>query len=109
MLHLLPYTSQDDARFRAKHSAIKADRFFQSLFIFVSSRCLGLQAVADCNHHVSQSPTKKSRVVRSGDRGGQQVDPLGRSSAQPTDCSRLSSPHCVCTAALRHVENNVLM
>jgi len=39
VLHLFPCTHQDDIRLRAKHFAIKADQFLQSLFVFDPSSC----------------------------------------------------------------------
>jgi hypothetical protein len=48
MLHFfLSCTNQDDIRLRAKHSAVKADSFLQSLFVFDPSSCSGLQALAE--------------------------------------------------------------
>jgi hypothetical protein len=42
VLHMLRCTHQDDIRLHAKHSAIKADQFLQSLFVFNPSSCSGL-------------------------------------------------------------------
>jgi hypothetical protein len=64
----------------------KPDLFFflLSLFAFDPSSCLGLQALAECKPHLSQSPKGKNRdEMRSGEPGGQEVPPppLSRSIA----------------------------
>jgi hypothetical protein len=60
MLHLLPCTRQNDIGPRAKYFPIKSDQFLHSMFVFDPSSCSGLQALAERNAHLSQSPTGKS-------------------------------------------------
>jgi hypothetical protein len=71
--------------------------------------------LAERKSHLSQSPTGKSRGgggVRSGDHGGQEVDPpplFDRSIAQTTAYSRMLLPHyCECVVTLRHVEKHLV-
>jgi hypothetical protein len=60
VLHLLSCTHQDDIRPHAKHFAIKAHKFLQSLFVFDPSSCSGLQAWAGRKFRLTQSPRGKS-------------------------------------------------
>jgi hypothetical protein len=61
VLRLLPCTHQDDIQLRTTHFAIKAEQFLQPLFVFDPSSCSELQALAEREPHLSQSPTGKSR------------------------------------------------
>jgi hypothetical protein len=66
MFHLLPCTHQDDIRFRAKHFAIKANRFLQSLFIFDSSTCLGYRHWRNVNLIFHKAPQENVPSCRLG-------------------------------------------
>jgi hypothetical protein len=108
VLHLFLCTHQDNIRLQAKHSAIKADQFLQSVFVFDPSSCAGLYTLAERKPHLSQSPTGKSQgwpdleIVEA-----RKWTPLSRSITQATAYSRMLSPHCGCVVALSHVENNI--
>jgi hypothetical protein len=73
VLRLVPCTHQDDIRLRAKHSAIKADQFLLSLFVFDPSFYTGLYALAERKPHLSQSLIGK---CREGIAGGREVESL---------------------------------
>jgi hypothetical protein len=82
-LHLLPCTRQDVIRLLAKHSALKVEHFFCSRrwysILHVVKGCRQWRNVNLVSHKDSQ---EKSSGVRSGDRGGQEVDrprPINRS------------------------------
>jgi hypothetical protein len=110
VLHLLPYTDQNDIQLHAKHFAINADQILQSLFLFDPSSCSGLEALAECKPHLSQSPTRKSQ----GQSDLENVEARkwmapSQSITQAAAYSRMLSSHCGCMVALHHVEEQHLV
>jgi len=111
ILHLLLCTDQDNIRIRAKNFEIKADQFLQRCRYSILQVVQSYRNWRNINLIFHKAPHERVEGgVRSGDRGGREVDPPpGRSIARATAHSRMLSPQCGCVVELRHVEKQHLV